>query len=126
KRRPRLDDAKAPRIAAVELALPRHRYPQRELFGVLEQRWEGQHKSLARLASLYEAVGVDGRHTALSLDEYAKLDSFTKANDAFIRVGTELGAEAVTRALASAGLATRDVGAIVFTTVTGIAVPTID
>jgi alkylresorcinol/alkylpyrone synthase len=116
----------APRIAAVELALPRHRYGQRDLFATLSKRWKGQHRNLARLASLHDAVGVEGRHTALPLEEYERLDSFGKANDAFIRVGTELGAEAVTRALASAGLVTRDVGAIVFTTVTGLAVPTID
>lgn len=124
--RPRIDATNAPRVAAVELALPSHRYPQRALFSVLEKRWKGQHRNLARLASLHDAVGVEGRHTALSLEEYDQLDSFGKGNDAFIRVGTELGARAVTGALASAGLAPRDVGAIVFTTVTGLAVPTID
>lgn len=125
-RQSELDLGNAPRIAAVELALPRHRYGQRDLFATLSKRWQGQHRNLSRLGSLHDAVGVDGRHTALPLEEYEQLDSFTKANDAFIRVGTELGADAVSGALASAGLGPRDVGAIVFTTVTGLAVPTID
>jgi alkylresorcinol/alkylpyrone synthase len=120
------DVADKPRVAAVELALPRHRYGQRDLFATLSKRWKGQHKNLSRLAALHDNVGVDGRHTALPLEEYETLDSFGKANDAFIRVGTELGADAVTNALFSAGLVARDVGAIVFTTVTGLAVPTID
>jgi alkylresorcinol/alkylpyrone synthase len=123
---PDLDAANAPRIAAVELALPRQRYRQRDLFATLAKRWRGQHANIERLASLHEKVGVDGRHTALPLAEYDELHSFGKANDAFIRVGTQLGAEAVTKALESAGLDAQDVGAIVFTTVTGVAVPTID
>lgn len=121
-----LQDRDAPRIGAVEVALPEHRYPQDELFALLARRWHGARRSLGRLASLHRAVGVEARHTALALHEYEALDSFGKANDAFIRVGTELGARAVRSALASAGLDTSDVGAIFFTTVTGLAVPTID
>ena len=121
-----LHDRDAPHIGAVEVALPEHRYPQKELFALLARRWSRAPRNVARLASLHEAVGVEGRHTALPLDEYETLDTFGKANDAFIRVGTELGARAVTAALAQAGLAAGDVGAIFFTTVTGLAVPTLD
>ena len=62
----------------------------------------------------------------LPLEEYAKRRSFGEANDAFIREGTELGARAVLAALGRAGLRPRDVDAIFFTTVTGLATPTID
>lgn len=116
----------APRIGAVEVALPEHRYPQEELFALLSRRWKGAHRNVSRLEALHKAVGVEARHTALPIDEYERLDSFSKANDAFIRAGTELGARAVRTALEHAGLGPSDVGAIFFTTVTGLAVPTID
>lgn len=69
---------------------------------------------------------VGGRNLALPLDAYDALDGFTGANDAFIRVGTDVGAEAVLAALAAAGLVAADVDIIFFTTVTGLATPTID
>jgi alkylresorcinol/alkylpyrone synthase len=59
------------------------------------------------------------------MEEYHELD-FGQANDAFIRVGTEIGAEAIQQALDEAGLSPTDVDAIIFTTVTGIAAPSID
>jgi len=121
-----LHDRLAPRIGAVEVALPDHWYPQAELFAALMKRWGGRHRNLERLASLYRNVGVNARHVALPIEEYETLSSFGRANDAFIRVGTELGARAVKGALAARGLAPADVGAIFFTTVTGLAVPTID
>ncbi len=80
----------------------------------------------ALIAKLHRSVEVGGRHLALSLEEHAKLRDFGDANDAFIRVGTELGAQAVARAVARSGLAVEDVDAIFFTTVTGVAAPSID
>ncbi|MDF2694278.1 MAG: chalcone synthase, partial [Labilithrix sp.] len=58
--------------------------------------------------------------------EYDGLADFGVANDAFIRVGTELAASAVRGAVERAGVAIEDIDAIFFTTVTGIAAPTID
>jgi alkylresorcinol/alkylpyrone synthase len=60
------------------------------------------------------------------MEEYAGLESFGKANDAWIRVAQELGETAVRRALAGAGLGPQDVDALFFVTVTGVAAPTID
>ncbi|MBX3187699.1 MAG: type III polyketide synthase [Labilithrix sp.] len=116
----------APFVEAVELSLPSHRYDQQELIGVLQARWRDRPQVVARIASLHEAVEVRSRCLALPIEAYAHLDSFDEANDAFIRVGTELGARAIDRALERAKLHPEDVDAIVFTTVTGVAAPTID
>src|SRR3546814_1411145 len=48
------------------------------------------------------------------------------SSDLFIRVATQLGAHAVTKALAAAGVGPRDVDLIVSTTITGLAVPSIE
>jgi alkylresorcinol/alkylpyrone synthase len=59
------------------------------------------------------------------MEDYLKLD-FQSANDAFIRVGTDVGAQATERALTAAGLAATDIDAIFTTTVTGVATPSLD
>src|SRR6185503_2514795 len=65
-------------------------------------------------------------HLALPIEEYATLTTWGKANDAWIRVAQEVGGEAVLDALARAGLAPEEVDALIFVTVTGVAVPSID
>lgn len=125
-RRRELVGADAPEIGRVNVALPEHEYEQEALVRHLERRWGGRHKNIALLKRLHGAVAVNTRRLALSLDDYERLDGFGDANDAFIRVGTELGAQAIEGALLRAGCGGADVDAIFFTTVTGVAAPTID
>lgn len=94
--------------------------------GVLQQRWAKSPQAVHRIAKLHESVQVGSRCIALPLEAYGTLDSFDQANDAFIRVGTEIGGRAVQRASAAAGLSVRDIDAIFMTTVTGVAAPSID
>lgn len=111
-------------IAAVATALPPHRHAQADLtraFGALLPP-----AARERAARLHEAVGVETRHLALPLEAYPALGGFGAANDAFIEVATALGREAAAQALERAGLGPRDVDLILFTTVTGIAAPSID
>jgi len=119
-------DARAPSAASVEVAFPDHRYSQRELIGVLQQRWAKSPQAVNRIERLHESVQVGSRCIALPLEQYGTLDSFGQANDAFIRVGTEIGGRAVQRATAAAGLGVSDIDAIFTTTVTGVAAPSID
>jgi len=71
-------------------------------------------------------VGVDGRHLALPIDSYDDLDTWGKANNAWIEVAEELAEQSVCRALARAGMCETDLDAIFFVSVTGIASPSID
>jgi len=114
-----------PRIAGVATAFPHHSYPQAELTAALRARW-GDDPALRRLEMLHGHAGVERRHLALPMEDYAKLRGFGDANDAFIRVGTDLAERALGDALRAAGLEPQDLDAIFFTTVTGIAAPTID
>jgi alkylresorcinol/alkylpyrone synthase len=75
---------------------------------------------------LHASANVATRHLALPIESYPGLAGFTAANDAFIDVGVELGVQAVAGALARAGLTVDDVDMIMSTTVTGIAVPSLD
>ena len=112
-------------IAGVGTAAAPHRYSQEDLIAAFMAAWSQQHHNPRRVADLHRAVMVGARNLALPMERYPGL-SFGEANDAFIAVGTDIAAEALTAALDAAGLAPNELDAIYFTTVTGIAAPSID
>lgn len=114
------------RIAGVGRAFPPHYYDQDQLLEALRGFWLEQHHNPERLERLHQNVKVGGRHLALPLDEYPRLSGFGEANDAWIRVAREVGAEAVRDALARAGFAEDRVDALLTVTVTGVATPSLD
>jgi alkylresorcinol/alkylpyrone synthase len=116
----------APSVAAVGRAFPPHYYDQEALIAALREHWGRRHFNVERIESLHRHVLVGGRHLALPLEDYSGLDRWGLANDAWIRVGQEVGAEAIRCALAQAGLGVDDVDALFFATVTGISTPSLD
>jgi alkylresorcinol/alkylpyrone synthase len=114
------------RIAAVGAAFPRHYYDQEQLLAAFREHWGERYFNLDRLERLHRNVLVGGRHLALPIERYDEIDGFGAANDAWIRVATEVGAEAVADALAGAGLGVDAVDALYFVSVTGVATPSID
>ena len=114
-------------IAAVGTALGAHAYDQETITSVFGQHVVGDDASArAVLERLHAHTGVRTRHLALPLEDYPRLDGFTGANDAWLRVGVPLGEDAVRRALALAGLEPSDVDLLMTTTVTGVAAPSLD
>ncbi|HWC84393.1 MAG TPA: 3-oxoacyl-[acyl-carrier-protein] synthase III C-terminal domain-containing protein [Pseudonocardiaceae bacterium] len=113
-------------VAAVHGVLPPHRYPQAELtdlfvrLGLVEER----QRALAR--RFHASSQVANRHLALPIECYPELGDFTARNDAFLTVAVDLGAQAVAGAVREAGLSVQDIDLIMSTTVTGIAVPSLD
>ena len=113
-------------IAGTGTALTEHRYAQDIIAAGFHEHWEDERYDRKLFDRFFSNVEVETRHFALPIEEYPAMRDFTESNSAFLRVGTELGEAAVRSALDDAGLSPTDVDAIFFTTVTGVAVPTID
>lgn len=117
-----------PAIAGLGCALPDHRLDQHQCFEVLRTLWDerGLEYDADWLAHFFESVGVDQRHVALPPGDYRDIEGFGDSNDHYIEVGTDLGTEAVERALDDASIPVSDLEAIFTTTVTGVASPSLD
>jgi alkylresorcinol/alkylpyrone synthase len=113
-------------IVSATSAFPKHYYSQEMLFESLQQYWGDQLEKPEVLRRLHKNVGVDGRFLSLPIDAYSKLRTWGEANDHWIYTAQELGHCAVSRAIAAAGLDVGDIGALFFTSVTGICSPSID
>lgn len=114
------------RIAAVHGVLARHRHPQGEITDMVARACLPPGADRRVLDRLHGSVKVDARHMSLPLERYAELDGFGATNDAFVAGAIELGGAAIRGALHKAGMTAADVDLLIFTTVTGIATPSID
>ena len=124
--RPGPDTVRRPQLCGVATALPPHRYEQHELLAALTEIWNEEHFNEQRLHRLFDAVQVGSRHLALPIEQYAEIDGLGAASEAFAEAGTRVAIDATQKALAAAGLDGQDLDAIFFTTVTGVATPSID
>jgi alkylresorcinol/alkylpyrone synthase len=113
-------------IVSATSAFPKHYYSQEMLFAALQQYWGDRLAKPEVLRRLHKNVGVDGRFLALPIDAYPLLNGWGEANDHWIRTALDLGYCSISRGLTAAGLSAGDVGALFFTSVTGIASPSID
>ncbi|MFI7454855.1 type III polyketide synthase [Nonomuraea sp. NPDC049714] len=113
-------------IAAVRCAFPPNRYAQSELTDLAARVCLPENADRRLLDRLHDSARVDHRNLALPIEEYEKLTGFGAANDAFVSTAVELGRESVSAALKAAGLTPGDVDLIMFTSVTGIAAPSIE
>jgi alkylresorcinol/alkylpyrone synthase len=114
------------RIASAASAFPQHYYSQKFLLERLQEYWGDELRNPLLLARLHRNVTVDGRYLAIPTEEYPGIKNWGEANNIWIRVAQELGERSLCLALHKAGIKPSALGALLFTTVTGIASPSID
>jgi alkylresorcinol/alkylpyrone synthase len=113
-------------IVSAASAYPEHYYPQEMLLAALEQYWGGQIENPHLLRRLHRHTGVEGRYLSLPMEAYPGIKTWGEANGHWMRTAQELGEKAISSALADAGLNPKSLGAIFFTSITGICSPSID
>jgi len=118
------------RIVSVGTAVPQRTSSQSDITDAFSQviasggELDGPRRAL--LHRLHDNTGVRTRHLALPLEEYPRLQGFRDANEAYLRVGLQLGERAVRDALGQVGLTPQDVDVIVLASTTGVAAPSLD
>jgi alkylresorcinol/alkylpyrone synthase len=120
---------------AARSAFPAHRYSQPEFTKAVAALADadgglrpGQRALLERL---HANADVATRHTVLPIGEYVTLTGLSGpgaviANDRYIEEATALGEQALRSALDSSGLTASDLDLLIVTSVTGVAVPSLD
>jgi len=114
------------RILSTATAYPPYYFSQQEIVEAIKEYWDESFEKSGLLERLHYRTGVDGRYFSRQLDEYRGLDTWGKANDAWIEVSEELGEKAIDCALKQAGLGRERINAIFFVSVTGVCSPSID
>jgi alkylresorcinol/alkylpyrone synthase len=109
-----------PSVAGVAVKFPPNLYSQEEVIGALTDFAGPEFRRFA-LSS-----GVASRHTALPLTQYKHLTGFTDANEYFVEVALDLAEQALLTALDEAKVEPSEVDVVFSTTVTGLAVPSLE
>lgn len=119
------DSPAAPVIAGTGTGVPPHLHSQDQLIALARELIDGE-VSTAALERMFAAVGVEQRHLALPAAAYAELGGFASRSRAWIEVAKQLAEQVVREALFDAQIEPAEVALLVTTTVTGIAVPSLD
>jgi alkylresorcinol/alkylpyrone synthase len=115
-----------PRILAVCSALPGNRCLQAEFTDTFATRGQMSPAERVLLDRLHAAAEVETRHTALPLADCGVLQGAEAVNDRYIDEAAVLGERALRRALDAAGVSAADLDLLIVTSVTGVAVPSLD
>jgi alkylresorcinol/alkylpyrone synthase len=114
------------RIASVGTAFPQYHYSQAEITESLLGRMQDKLTLPGVMTRLHSNCGVESRHMMYPLETLGTLSGFGTSNDLWIKGALDLGQKAIQKALDYVGLQPADISAIFFTSVTGIACPSID
>ncbi|MHC3471052.1 type III polyketide synthase [Streptomyces sp. 7R007] len=119
--------APGPRVTAISSAVPPFRFGQEEIMAALAGTTLGQSETgRLMLRKIQSNAGVSSRHFARPLAELRALTDFTDANRVWLQTALELGEQVLTDALEAAGVRPEEVDAVISTTVTGLAVPSLE
>ena len=115
-----------PHIISTAIAFPAHYYSQKEMSSALRSEWIKKDLDVAVFDRLQKAVSVEGRFLALPMPEYYKLDGFADCNRAWQKVALELGERVILDLLDKVSFAPEEIQMLMSTTVTGVAVPSLE
>lgn len=114
------------RIIATGHSLPQHAYTQQELTQALLEKWKDRYYNLERLNQFHQHMEVQSRRFCVPIERLAELEGWQDRNQLYVEHAVRLGTEAIQVALDKAGVDRERVDHLFFTSITGIAVPSVD
>jgi alkylresorcinol/alkylpyrone synthase len=121
-----MDKNKPAHIVAAASAFPNYYYSQEEITAAIQKLWMDRPSSLERLAAFHQNMQIKGRYLALPLEEYLHPSGFGERNQVWTQIALDLAEKAIKNLLDKANIAASEINQIAFTTITGIAAPSID
>lgn len=110
-------------ILSAQTVFPKNKYTQGQIADLLMTLWPDHAKVTGRL---HENTLVKSRHLALELEKYPSLTDFGMRNDLWIEHALPLAEQAATSVFESSGICAKDVDLIISTSITGIAVSSLE
>lgn len=116
-----------PRLVAAHVAFPEHYERQHDVARAFTQIAAGRGDATSeRIQRLFARTGVEGRHFVLPTAAYGDLGGFGERSALWLSHALALGNTAVDGALTHAGLRADEISLFVSSSVTGIAVPSLE
>ena len=113
------------RLLALKSAVPRYPLDQADVARRACELFQGN-RDITRLLPVFENTGIDTRYSCVPIEWYSEPHGWIDRTQLYVDNAVDL-LEKVTRALlAEAGLKTEDIDAIVVSSTTGIATPSLD
>ncbi|QQR91188.1 MAG: hypothetical protein IPJ88_05495 [Myxococcales bacterium] len=104
---------------------PPHYYTQSQILEAARLVWN-EGSAASSLERWFERVGVEGRFFSLPLEQYAEISGFGQANAQWCKSALGLGKKTLQALFGRAEMDASDISLMAFSTVTGIAIPSID
>lgn len=110
-------------IHSVVTSFPKTYISQDEISEEISSIWPDKTKHVEQF---HKSSQVKGRHLSIPLNEYKNLGDIGDRSTKWLDVALELQTNNINNLLASAGMLPEDISLIVTTTVTGLAIPTLE
>jgi alkylresorcinol/alkylpyrone synthase len=113
------------RLLALKSAVPPFALEQSDVVVRAGQLF-GERRDIERLLPVFTNTGIERRYSCVPIDWYADDHGWRDRTDLYVRNATDLLEKVATALIAEAGLAKDDIDAIVVSSTTGIATPSLD
>jgi alkylresorcinol/alkylpyrone synthase len=113
------------RLLALKSAVPPHVLEQSDVVIRAGQLF-GERRDIERLLPVFSNTGIDRRYSCVPIDWYAADHGWRDRTDLYVRNATDLLEQVANALLEEAGLTKDDIDAIVVSSTTGIATPSLD
>ncbi len=115
-----------PVVAATATALPRHHYSQQKLAQAAHYLFPAFAHEPKTVERLFQRLQVKDRYFAMPVEAYNQLAGLSARNEAWLATSLELGERVIKSLLEQAEIEPSEIDMMFTTSVTGVAVPSLD